>query len=248
MDKQQIIDYIMHTPSNTNPAMLGQFLDEYSGESEESWSTFFEGEITAEEQDDMYSALLPTSNSINANKIKVTFNDIEYECTKISFNGDTYYGGFSEEGPIFSEYPFVIANTDVYTESPGTYSIKIEVPQESGGSGDWSAAEVTFINYSLSNVTITCTSVDSRGITTSSFILDPIGGKNPTGNRQICTIPMYKNNYLLLSEQISSNESIMTNGNIRYDESYSGYFITGDCLITFNTSNPGIPTTPEPAQ
>ena len=30
MDKQQIIDYIMHTPSNTNPAMLGQFLDEYS--------------------------------------------------------------------------------------------------------------------------------------------------------------------------------------------------------------------------
>ena len=31
MDKQQIIDYIMHTPSNTNPAMLGQFLDEYGG-------------------------------------------------------------------------------------------------------------------------------------------------------------------------------------------------------------------------
>ena len=45
MDKQQIIDYIMHTPSNTNPAILGQFLDEYSGGSGESWSTFFEGEL-----------------------------------------------------------------------------------------------------------------------------------------------------------------------------------------------------------
>lgn len=33
MDKQGIIDYVMQTPMNTNPAILGQFLDEY-GEGE----------------------------------------------------------------------------------------------------------------------------------------------------------------------------------------------------------------------
>ena len=32
MDKQQIIDYIMHTPSNTNPAVLGSMLDTFAGD------------------------------------------------------------------------------------------------------------------------------------------------------------------------------------------------------------------------
>ena len=247
MDKQQIIDYIMHTPSNTNPAMLGQFLDEYSGESEESWNTLFEGEITTVEGDGMYYAQLSNSDYINVDKIKVTFNGVEHVCNKTVAEGDTniYGGGFIDGyGPDFSNYPFIIgsetgpktdmASNVVFTESPGTYSIKIEVPQESGSSEDWSTAEVTFINQGSSNITITCTSVESEAAITSSFTLDPIGGKDPTGNTRVCIIPMYKNNYLLLSEQISSNEPIMTDGNIRYDESYSGYFITGDCRITFN--------------
>ena len=31
MDKQTIIDYVMHTPLNTNPAVLSTLLDRYSG-------------------------------------------------------------------------------------------------------------------------------------------------------------------------------------------------------------------------
>lgn len=31
MDKQQIIDYVMETPENINPVILGQFLDELGG-------------------------------------------------------------------------------------------------------------------------------------------------------------------------------------------------------------------------
>ena len=242
MDKQQIIDYIMHTPSNTNPAMLGQFLDEYGGGSGESWSTFFEGEATTEEEDGQYFTQLSESDYINADKIKVTFNGTEYVCNKTvtEYDVNIYGGSFNEEyKPVFSNYPFIISSSSeervfLATESPGTYSIKIEVPQESGGSGDWSTAEVTFINQGSSDITITCTSVESEAVITSSVTLDPIGGKIPTGNTRVCIIPMYKNNYLLLSKQISSHESIMTDGNIRYDESYSGYFITGDCRITFN--------------
>ena len=32
MDKQQIIDYVLDTPTNTNPRILGQMLDEYAAE------------------------------------------------------------------------------------------------------------------------------------------------------------------------------------------------------------------------
>ena len=40
MNKQQIIDYIMHTPSNTNPAMLGQLLDEFKNEENNSYPIY----------------------------------------------------------------------------------------------------------------------------------------------------------------------------------------------------------------
>lgn len=35
MTKQQIIDYVMDSPSNTNPAILGQMIDEVSGGNED---------------------------------------------------------------------------------------------------------------------------------------------------------------------------------------------------------------------
>ena len=239
MDKQQIIDYIMHTPSNTNPAMLGQFLDEYSGESGENWGTFFEGEVTTAEDDGVYSTHLSNSNYIDADKIKVTFNGVEYECTKMSLNGANFYGGFSEEeGPVFFEYPFTLVSFPteagtIITEAPGTYSIKIEVPQESGGSGDWSTAEVTFINHTAISGTVRCAMVEDCIFITDITIPKANEKMNPPYGTATCYIPLYKNKYelssLYFSEDFNSVERNIS-GNIVEDGSEN--FITGDCTIT----------------
>lgn len=34
MNKEQVLDYVMTTPTNTNPAILNQMLDEISGDGE----------------------------------------------------------------------------------------------------------------------------------------------------------------------------------------------------------------------
>jgi len=242
MNKQQIIDYIMHTPSNTNPAMLGQFLDEYSGGSGESWSTLFEGEIATEENGGLYVANLSISDYIDADKIKVTFNGVEYECNKTKMGNTNAYGGSVNETNEFdfSNYPFMINSINtpnimnaVATESPGTYSIKIEVPQESGGSGDWSAAEVTFINHTVVSGTVRCASVEDCIFITDVIIPNANSKMNPPYRTIICPIPLYKNQYELsfldFSEDFNGIERTIS-GNIVEGEGV--YLITGDCTIT----------------
>lgn len=263
MDKQQIIDYIMHTPSNTNPAMLGQFLDEYSGGSGESWSTFFEGEVTTVEEEGSYFTQLSNSNYIDADKIKVTFNNVEYICNKTAINdggdiGNIYGGSYNEEyeQPDFSNYPFIIVSWDwsprnetyLNTESPGTYSIKIEVPQESGDSGDWSTAEVTFINYTTILGTVRYVSIVRNSFlgVDNVVIFNASPKVNPPYTTILCRIPLYKNGYVLSSSDFSENLNntlITTTGDIIEDE--GEYLITGDCTITFNLGETALVT---PAQ
>ena len=250
MDKQQIIDYIMHTPSNTNPAMLGQFLDEYGGGSGESWNTLFEDEITTEEQNSMYVTQLSISDYIDTDKIKVTFDGVEYVCNKTATEtGNIYGGSFNEEyGFDFSNCPFVITsmyipksavvNNHIATESPGTHSIKIEVPQESGGSGDLSTAEVTIINNS---------STDSFELGDGICIGTEIDNIY-TPNR-ITSLPnfyyqefpmtmeiiLYKNSArLLCTNEEPPQFSVI--GNATYNDN-GVITITGDCTITFTDTN-----------
>ena len=239
MDKQQIIDYIMHTPSNTNPAMLGQFLDEYSGGSGESWSTFFEDEITTEEQNSMYVTQLSISDYIDTDKIKVTFDGVEYVCNKTATEtGNIYGGSFNEEyGFDFSNCPFVIAsmyipksavvNNHIATESPGTYSIKIEVPQESGSSGDWSTAEVTFINQSNRAIVeipnIVQVPEEAAEIYPTNTLLAARGTLSDTETTLI--VPLYKG-YCVFQDTASFTVS----GNATQMGPMA--IITGDCTIT----------------
>lgn len=74
------------------------------------------------------------SSLIDADTITVTFNGTEYEADKIIQGSSNFYGGFTPSGPDFSEYPFAIVSAPngsvavnmLYTESAGTYSVKIE--------------------------------------------------------------------------------------------------------------------------
>ena len=70
---------------------------------------------------------------ITGGKIKVTFNDQEYMCELTSQS--LYGGSFDPETnePDYSDYPFIIGHDIrifLFTEEPGTYSLKIEVPVE----------------------------------------------------------------------------------------------------------------------
>lgn len=82
------------------------------------------------------------SQLINADKIRVTFNGVEYECNAHTYDGiggKVYdYGNISD----FSEYPFRISSAPnieaitsainvLRTSSAGTYTVKIEVLNES---------------------------------------------------------------------------------------------------------------------
>ena len=64
--------------------------------------------------------------------LTITFQGQEYVCEANAVNGGKYYGGFTETGQDFSQYPFALAfesSNDVVvsgliTESAGTYTVK----------------------------------------------------------------------------------------------------------------------------
>lgn len=106
-------------------------------ECEEEIVTLTEESVTTEasEDDDSAYGNLSYSQYIDADTITVTFNGTEYECPRISADGDSVYGGFADGAPDFSEYPFAIGSYSGYgntlaTQTAGTYTIKIEGTKE----------------------------------------------------------------------------------------------------------------------
>ena len=120
-----------------------------------TWVTLCEEAVTTVEDNGIYMAQLSYSQLISADTIRVTFDETTYTCSIANQRTNTtYYGGFDETGPDFSEYPFVILSErgsdgfDNYigTETAGTHTVKIEALQESSGSFDFSTARVTVVN------------------------------------------------------------------------------------------------------
>lgn len=110
-------------------------------ECKETYSTLLEESVTTvEDQWGENGAELAYSNHIDAPKIRVVFNGVEYDCEEIRYGAtDSFYGGITESlDADFSEYPFYIssafnAETSSYsnfivTETAGTYDVKIEIP------------------------------------------------------------------------------------------------------------------------
>ncbi len=89
----------------------------------------FSNNVTTEENNGMYSSNINCDLSDFPEQIKVTFNDVEYTCERISAGPVFAYGGLGSNGPDFSEYPFIAIasdnNTEVYTETVGTHQIEI---------------------------------------------------------------------------------------------------------------------------
>ena len=66
--------------------------------------------------------------------ITVTFEGVEYVLPKVTMGNNSGYGEMlpGGDGPSFATYPvFVVPMNDIYTETVGTYSIKIETEDKS---------------------------------------------------------------------------------------------------------------------
>ena len=202
----------------------------------ETWQTVFEDSVTTE---DTPRGIVATIEGyyISADNIKVTFNGTEYECPKISVESANVYGGFNESTQDFdfSEYPFAIMSATeggstffkLYTETTGTYTLKIEEPQ-SGGSSDFSTATVT-INWDASGpdaeiLEDNCPMIYRDDSDEEAPYIQGLFGA--TTSPVVVEVPLYKGKcYWDLSHR-----GVTVTGNI--EELYDGYLITGDCSIT----------------
>ena len=140
MDKDKILDYVRKTPANTNPNVLKTMLDDSGGEMNPGYSctetvTLLTDEsVTTVFDEANNSGKLAYSTSIDADTIRVTFDGTEYTCNAQEGEMGTLYGApMGEEGIDWSEYPFQISSglrNDIYTETAGTYQVKIETVEE----------------------------------------------------------------------------------------------------------------------
>lgn len=75
---------------------------------------------------------LTYSSLVDAPTITVTFDGTDYTCPRIDLYGYYLYGGFNEQGPTFTEYPFAIQSQSgingIYTETAGEHTIAAAVP------------------------------------------------------------------------------------------------------------------------
>lgn len=150
MEKQQIIDYVMHTPYNTNPNILKGMLNEISTDKINDRTVIYNGTLTTEtiySGMDGYScnAIIPSKITIGSKEainIYVTFNGQDYVLPKSSEsvrNGHYFYGTdkrYSNNDPLIDEaecpcgiisgYQGQVQDC-LYTNTPGTYTIKIEI-------------------------------------------------------------------------------------------------------------------------
>lgn len=92
----------------------------------------FSETVTTADQGGMYSAELAYAQLIDADAITVTFDGTEYVCPRIDLFDECFYGGFSEQGPDYTNYPFALeSNPDgnnLYTETAGAHTLAVVAP------------------------------------------------------------------------------------------------------------------------
>lgn len=203
--------------------LLGEQLLEGEGGGGGSWQTVFEESVTTQASGDNARAIVQ-GYDLSADTIKVTFNGTEYVC---EFKETTGYGaGDNGSGDLdWSEYPFNIfprgGALKITTETAGTYTLKIEEPQ-SGGSSDFSTAEVTII---WSNPDI-----EEVVWNNCPAILEDLvrGVMYAETSPATIIVPLYQNKCYW----DQSTSGLTLSGNI--EDVGDGMIITGDCTITIS--------------
>lgn len=107
-----------------------------------STQTLFDDSVTTVSSGNVNQMDLGMSANPPASLI-VTFNGTEYTCPAIDKTaqyGSFFYGGFSDNGPDFTEFPFALNVGSIvwrlYTETAGTYTLKLEADVETVETSD----------------------------------------------------------------------------------------------------------------
>lgn len=198
----------------------------------DSWTVLTEETVTTSAMGPMYGGTLSYSQLIDADTIKVTFDGTEYECTCVDGRESYNYGGVGETGPDFSEYPFCISSalhpqtgepmSQLFTETAGAYTIKIEAPQ-GGSSSDFSTATIAVTIPSGNETEI---SIPEVGVTALEVQL-----VTEYNSPFSATVPLYKGVLTIEPHLIDGQVTIVGDG----EYSSAGIItITGDCTITIS--------------
>lgn len=87
----------------------------------------FEETITTAAGSFGISAELEYSETIESTTLTITFDGTDYVCERIDAMGMYFYGGFTQSGPDFTDYPFALQSNygtnTIYTSTAGTYSV-----------------------------------------------------------------------------------------------------------------------------
>ena len=235
MAQQDVLDYIRKTPHNSNVNVVKGMLNAESGGGD-SWTVLTEESVTTSAQAGVVLGMLTYSQLIDAETIKVTFNGTEYECHRVISDNFNLYGGIGQNGPDFSQYPFAItskltnegyAQGEIYTETAGTYTIKIEAPQ-SGGSSDFSTAHITVTDNTTQGMNIEVPWVmDVQGMQAAGGVRSTQG----SGSVDSYDVILYKGRCLLVLT--NTLYAITTNGSVE-ELGNGSYLVTGDCTITIS--------------
>lgn len=186
-----------------------------------SWQTVFEGSVTTESESTFASGDIVGLSSLDGDSVKVTFNGVEYTLPKHELG----YGEMGEGNtPDFSNYPLFIETSDtpymLYTETAGTYTLKIEEPQ-SGGSSDFSIATVT-VNANTQFEFYVPLINDEFGY------LGAYDNINP-GDSKTLTVGLYKGKAVT---QFHTSGVVSVSGNAQLNDDQ--ILITGDCTVTIS--------------
>ena len=203
------------------------------------WTVLTEESVTTTAQGSYNLGNLSYSQEINADTITVTFDGTEYECNLINLDGDNGYGGWNiSTGEIdFSNYPFALISefnattsdgTTLFTATAGTHTVKIKAPQ-SGGSSDFSTAQVTVISNASSEAVCHMARVEEA--------LPPFAphaqtqGSSPITNGQtlVFTAILYKG---YCSLRVTGANAISGTGDVTVTGKTAE--VTGDCTITIS--------------
>ena len=124
----------------------------------------FEGDITTTDVGNGSCAgfiQIQTLIPVEENMI-ISFNGTEYTCERIAMPNDNdawVYGGFTPQGPVFTDYPFAFLIYEsgqytpaLFTENPGTYSIKIYIAIPDSDSSSEPVTIRSYIDKNLTNL------------------------------------------------------------------------------------------------
>ena len=195
-----------------------------------SWQTVFEGSVeTVDDDGDIFGII--ENLTLTGDSIKATLNGTEYILPKTEHG----YGAENESGLDFSTYPLFIApvegvdSCNLWTPTAGTYTLKIEEPQ-SGGSSDFSTAEVTITNNSGNEIKFFAPFYNAQYKAIQSFM--GTNTEEPTINSTIIvpTGGMVFMGAEGLAQFTPQNTTTTGNATVENGE----LIITGDCTITIS--------------